>query len=47
MAIDEIVDVVPVRNCGVSAFRAVNMIVRVPATVVVGRASAGIGPANG
>ena len=47
MAIDEIVDVVPMRNCRVSAVGAVNMIVRVSATVVLGRASAGIGPANG
>jgi hypothetical protein len=47
MAVDEVVDVIAVRDRWVPAVRAVDMIVRVRATVVVGGAGAGIGPAHG
>jgi hypothetical protein len=42
VAVDEIVDVIPVRNRGVSAVGAVHMIVGVSAAMMVGRARARI-----
>jgi hypothetical protein len=47
MPAHEIVHVVPVRDCRVPAVWAVDMIVRVPATVVIRGASAGVARANG
>jgi hypothetical protein len=47
MAIDEIIDMVPMRNRGVPALRTVNVIVRVSAAMMVGRAIARIGPTHG
>jgi hypothetical protein len=46
MALHEIIDVIPVWNRRVPAVRAVDMIIRVPATAVVGGARAGIGRAH-
>jgi hypothetical protein len=46
MSIHEIVDMVPMRNCGVAAIRAVDVIVGVPTTVMVGRAGTRVGRTN-
>jgi hypothetical protein len=46
MSIHEIVDMVPMRNCGVAAIRAVDVIVSVPTTVMVGRAGTRVGRTN-
>lgn len=46
MSIDEIVDMVPVRNRGMAAIRAMDVIVGVPTAVMSGCAVAGVGRTN-
>lgn len=47
MSTDDVIKVIPVRNGFMPAFRTVSVFLIVPCTCVVGRASVGVGTANG